>query len=307
VLSDSNFSRHYDEAGYVFLAGVEQIEPLRRAWKLQQDMGVAVRWLDPAQLRELVPYCELRGVVGGTFGSEDGFIDPSDVVQWLLAQCRERGVTILKHTPIDAFEISNKRVRAIRSGTMRLEADIVVNAAGAWAGCIGTLAGVTVPVDPSPRVKYLTEGVGLPTNTPLIVDLPTGAYVRSHRGRALLGVKPETRLVSFHADSNQELLVWMAERVCKRFPTLRDAEVRGLIKGLYELTPDGLPLAGVTGEVAGLYVCAGFNGHGIMHGPGVAGALAELIVTGRSKTLDLGPLRPNRFEHGLPTTSYTFL
>ncbi|MBA2453238.1 MAG: FAD-binding oxidoreductase [Chloroflexia bacterium] len=308
VLSHSSYTDAFDQAGYAFLAGPRQIDALGRAWMLQQEIGLPVRWLGPAELAEMFPYCELHGLVGGTFCGEDGFIDPPAVVQWLLRQCRAQGVHILEQTPVDAVTIAGRRIRTIRSGRTIVAADAVVNAAGAWAGCVGTLAGVNIPVEPSPRVKYVTDsGRHFSANSPLIIDLPTGTYVRLRQGGAILGVKPKKRVVSFNVETNQRIFARMARRVCERFPGLHGAKLRGLIKGLYELTPDGLPLGGPVAGVTGLYVIAGFNGHGIMHGPGVARALAELIVMGKSEALDLGPLRPDRFERHIATKHYNFL
>lgn len=307
VLSDYSFPGVFEPVGYAFLAGPEHIPRLKRAWNLQRAMGLSVRWLDFADLAEMVPFCDTRGLAGGTFCAEDGFIDPSDVAQWLLRECRCQGVVVRKHTPVDAIEISGGRVRAVHSGSMRIASDVVVNAAGAWAGAVGTLASVSIPIEPSPRVKFVTQaGLGLPSCTPLVVDLPSGTYVRSERGRTVFGVKPEKKVVSFDIDVDQDLLSWMAERACARFPGLRDAKVRGLIRGLYELTPDGLPLAGPVADLAGFYVAAGFNGHGIMHGPGVTQALAELVVTGHFESLDLKALCPDRFERTAPAERNNF-
>jgi sarcosine oxidase subunit beta len=159
------------------------------------------------------------------------------------------------------------------------------------------MAGVATPVTPSPRVKYLTEPqAALPETTPLIVDLPTGSYVRGYQGRAMVGVQPLEPVTSFEVDVAPGLLDWMASRAAIRFPSLRGATVSRLITGLYEVTPDGLPIAGEAPGLAGFWTIAGFNGHGVMHGPGVAGALAELIAIGQPQSLDVLPLRPERFS-----------
>ena len=65
--------------------------------------------------------------------------------------------------------------------------------------------------------------------------------------------------------------------------------------GLYEVTPDAHPIFGQT-PVEGLYVVAGFSGHGFMHGPVAGQLISELIVDGRYKTLDVSMLDLARFE-----------
>jgi sarcosine oxidase, subunit beta len=161
---------------------------------------------------------------------------------------------------------------------------------------VGEMAGAVIPVSPSPRVTLMTgPHPALPADMPLIVDLPTGAYVRSERGHAMVGVKPERPATGFQVDASSDLLAWMAERAAIRFPSLQTASLATVISGLYEVTPDHLPLVGAVPRLDNLFVVAGFNGHGIMHGPAAARALAELIVRGRADVLDLDRLRPDRF------------
>ena len=299
LFADPAFGGAFHPVGYAFLAGPSQVAGLERAWALQRDLGIAAEWLGRHEIEERFPYVDPEGLVGGTFCGDDGFVDPSAIVAWLVRACRAAGVTIAERSPVEAVEVGGGRVRGVRVGGRTIAAEAVVNAAGAWAGEVAALFGVPVPVSPSPRVKYLTgPHPALPAAMPLIVDLPTGAYVRSDRGRAMVGVKPRSEAVGFVADAAAAELDWMRWQAAVRFPSLGHERPRELIQGLYETTPDGLPVAGAVGGVAGGYVVAGFNGHGIMHAPAVAEAVAELIVGGRSERIDLGPLRPDRFLAG---------
>jgi sarcosine oxidase subunit beta len=261
-------------------------------------MGVASEWLEASDIPARFPYLDATGLVGGTFCRDDGFVNPWDVVSWLARRCRASGVTIHERAPVEAIDASGGRVRGARAGVLTVTADVVVNAAGAWSGGVGDLAGATIPVAPSPRVKFMTDPhPALPSDMPLIVDLPTGAYVKSERGHAMVGVKPDAPATGFDVDAGPELLGRMAERAAIRFPSLRAASLARVIAGLYEVTPDHLPLVGAVPGLGGFFVVAGFNGHGIMHGPAAAHALAELIVRGRADVLDLDRLRPDRFAH----------
>jgi sarcosine oxidase subunit beta len=298
LLADPEFPGRFETVGYAFLAGQAERAALEQALTVQQSMGIASAWLEPADLAARFPYLDLDGVVGGTFCADDGFINPWDVVAWLARNCRASGVSIHEQAPVEAIDVSDGRVFGARSGGLTVAADVVVIAAGAWTGSVGSLAGVSIPVEPSPRVKFMTDPhPALPTDMPLIVDLPTGAYVKSERGRAIVGVKPDRPATGFQIDPSPDLLGWMAERAAIRFPSLRAASLATVIGGLYEVTPDHLPVVGAVPGPSGLFVAAGFNGHGIMHGPGAARVLAELLVRGRADSLDLGRLQPDRFEH----------
>jgi sarcosine oxidase subunit beta len=133
---------------------------------------------------------------------------------------------------------------------------------------------------------------------PLIVDLPTGAYVRSDRGRAMVGVKPRSEAVGFVAAAARGGARLDAAASGGPVPQSRARAAEGADPGAVRDDAGRLPVAGAVGGVAGGYVVAGFNGHGIMHAPAVAEAVAELIASGRSETIDLGPLRPDRFLAG---------
>jgi sarcosine oxidase subunit beta len=295
LLADPAFTGTFSRVGYTVLAGSEQADSLIAAVGLQRSMGVKSEWIERADLAARFPYLNLDGLAGGTFCPDDGFISPWAIVAWLIDACREAGVTIREQCPVDTIMVERERVRGVASGALTVMADVVVNAAGAWAGEVGKLAGVDVSVSPSPRVKYVTgPHPALPTDMPLIIDLPTGAYVRSDGGAAMVGVKPLAPVVSFSTEVDPAHLPWMEEQASVRFPSLRGAAVAKLVTGLYEVTPDGLPVAGPAPDVAGFFVVAGFNGHGIMHGPAVARAVAERIVHGASETLDLAALRVDR-------------
>jgi sarcosine oxidase subunit beta len=297
LLQDPEFPSRFESVGYAFLAGRDERAALEQAWAIQQEMGIATQWLEAADITARFPYLETAGLVGGTFCHDDGFINPWDVVAWLALRCRSSGVTIHERAPADAIDTDERRVRGARAGALTITADVVVNAAGAWAGQVGRMAGASIPVTPSPRAKFMTDPhPALPADMPLIVDLPTGAYVRSERGRAMVGVKPDRPATGFRIDADANVLGWMAKRAAIRFPSLRAASLARVITGLYEVTPDHLPVVGAVPGLAGFFVVAGFNGHGIMHGPAAARALAELIAWGRVDVLDVNRLRPDRFE-----------
>jgi sarcosine oxidase subunit beta len=210
-------------------------------------------------------------------------------------------VTVLSQHRVDAIEVAQQRVRALTAGAERVQADVVVNAAGSWAGAVGELAGVSIPVVPSPRLQIVSEPQHvLPPATPLIADLSSGAYVRAVGDRVLAGVSPKTSPVGFEMQPRleSEEIGRITTLVATRFPGLQDIGVSRTKKGLYEMTPDGLPIAGGVEAVSGFYTVAGFNGHGIMHSPPLACAIADVIVQGRTDRFDLRPFALERFADG---------
>lgn len=296
VIGDSEFRGAFSRIGYAFLTGERHLAELKAAWHLQQEMGLSVNWLEKDEVADRFPYLDTDGLIGGTFCADDGVIDPGRVIEWLLHRCEQLGVRVCANAPVDEIERDNRRVSAVRTGGQRIASPVVVNAAGAWAGRVGDMADVRIPVSPSPRFQAMAEIRSAVLDTPFTIDLESGAYMRVHRGAALTGIRPQRLPTGFDLTSDSDDPASIAARASRRFPVLRKARVIGGVSGLYEITPDGLPIAGGFDRLRGYYVAAGFNGHGIMHGPPVAEAVAELIAKGAADTFELSRLTPQRFS-----------
>jgi sarcosine oxidase subunit beta len=80
-------------------------------------------------------------------------------------------------------------------------------------------------------------------------------------------------------------------------PMLENARLLAHWAGLYENTPDAHPIIGRT-PVSGFYVCAGFSGHGFMHGPIAGKLMSEIMLEGKSSSVDVSTLDLARFERG---------
>jgi sarcosine oxidase subunit beta len=135
----------------------------------------------------------------------------------------------------------------------------------------------------------------LPATTPLIADLTNGGYVRAIQGRVFAGASPKPIPVGFEHEPRFDDIETIAARVAMRFPGLADVGLCRVFSGLYETTPDGLPIASFGEHVAGFCSVAGFNGHGIMHSPPLACAMADMIVCGRSERFEIEPFSARRF------------
>jgi len=299
MLADSGFDGRFERDGYLFLAGLEQRDQLLAAWQLQRAAGVPTEWLDRDVVHERYPFIDSSNLAGATWCADDGFVDPWSIVQWLLQKCRSYGVVIRSQQPAREIHVVRGQVRAVTTDSDRIDTPIVVNAAGAWAGAVGELAGVPIPVRPSPRVQLVTDiQQVLPATTPLIADLTNGGYVRAMQGRVLAGASPHAIPIGFELQPRFDDIEAIAARVSTRFPGLRDVGISRVISGLYEMTPDGLPIVSFAEHVAGFGTVAGFNGHGIMHSPPLACAMADMIVCGRAERFDIEPFSARRFSAG---------
>jgi sarcosine oxidase subunit beta len=184
----------------------------------------------------------------------------------------------------------------------RIDADIVINAAGAWAGAVARSAGVTLPVTPLRRqVAATVPCTRLPPDMPMTIFAGDGFHFRVRDGRILLlwpnpGVPGRPFDVRVDADWITDVIRMAHERV----PTLRDVPVDAAASwaGLYEMSPDKHAILGCGPGLDNFYLINGSSGHGVMHAPALGGLLAELVSDGRFSSLDATALRPSRFAEG---------
>jgi sarcosine oxidase subunit beta len=163
------------------------------------------------------------------------------------------------------------------------------------------LAGVDIPVRPHRRHKFMTApfpASRIPAATPFIIDPHTNFSLRREGPGLLLGHGRRDEPDGFSTEIDRSLEPALIERAIHRAPALADAELMRAWAGLYEMTPDQTGIVSAVPGAAGLYVIAGFSGHGFMHGPIAGQLMAEMFVHGRAVTMDAGPLDIGRFARG---------
>jgi sarcosine oxidase, subunit beta len=289
------------QTGYLLMTGTEHGETsLRTAMDLQRSMGVETQWLAPEQITQLAPFVRADGLLGGTFHSRDGFLDPAAVVSVMAEKARGRGVRIITNAQVRTIERSSDGF--VLDHGQSTTAAIVVNAAGAEAGAVGALAGAPVPVNPYRRnLAHVSDPKGHPELTPMCVDTDTGVLLRREAtGGWVVAYSNPDDPPSRELTVDPAFFEDLAERVPNRFPFLADLPIdpSHCWAGLYPETPDHHAIVGQAPEVPGFFHCVGFGGHGVMHAPAAGRAIAELITLGRCDTFDLHPLRPSRFDEG---------
>jgi sarcosine oxidase, subunit beta len=288
--------------GYLFLVRDEGAwEGFLRGVELQRSLGVPVEVLDPPEAAALVPGIERAGLVGATFGPEDGIADPGALTQGYATLARGAGATFVLGTTVRAIELGDDgAIAGVRTDGGAVAASAVVLAAGAWSGALAATAGVDVPIEPVPRVVVTTDRFpGVPDRRTLVIDAETSFYFHREGDGVLMGMGGQDR-PSFDTSVDE---VFVADELIPRavevFPPVAEAGVRSSWAGLYEMTPDRHPIIGPA-PVPGLFIAAGFSGHGFQHGPIVGRLLAELLVDGRASSVDIGALALERFARGQP-------
>lgn len=289
----------YRDIGYLLLTPRDHWDEHLKSVALQRSMGAPVEVLDPVEAQRFVPFAP-DGLGGATYGPWDGVIDPHLATHAWVALGRAAGVDYRFGRAVSGFRATANGWR-VDAGHESYWCGLVVNATGAWAGVVGELAGLEVPVRPK-RVQIFASAPLRRSGPayPLAVDLGTGVYLRSEGERILFGLDAHEDTGEFTEGVDWGWLEHVLVTGVKRFPWWEDLGVdrAGSWWGYYEVTPDNAPLIGFNpGAEAWIDAC-GFSGHGIMHAPAAGLAVSELATEGRSTMLDIAAFRHERFAPG---------
>ena len=292
--------------GYLFLLDNEaDIAQFARNVVLQNAHGVPSRGVSAREIAGLAPEVELSGIIGGTWCPLDGLVDPNSLLQGYVSNARRLGVTLATGAEVTRVDVERGRVTRVHSNAGVVEAREVVIAAGAWSARVGALAGISIPIQPVRRQIAVTSAMpNLRRDFPFVIDFSRALYFHREGNGILTGMSNPDEPPGFDTRVDEAWRLRHLEAAMERLPMLADAEVVAEWAGLYEVTPDDQPIIGRLPAVDGLSVCAGFSGHGLMHGPAAGLLMAEEILDGRARTIDIDSLRWARFEAGAGVGEY---
>jgi FAD-dependent oxidoreductase domain-containing protein 1 len=287
------------EPGYLFLASGAGEAVLRANNMIQSGEGCAVELLDAMALRARFPWISAEGVVLASHGTADeGWFDGPALMRAFRRKARELGAEYI------ADEVVGLAPNAVtlRSGG-RIEARTIVLAAGPWSGEVAALGGIALPVEPRRRSVFVFDVRQPPGLTPLTID-PSGTWFRPEGRFYISGTTPAAGNDAPGAPLEVQYQEWddmVWPILANRVPAFEASKVVNSWAGYYEYnTFDQNGIVGRHPEIESLIFAAGFSGHGIQQSPAVGRAVAELIVHGSYRTIDLSPFGYERISAGRP-------
>ncbi len=290
----------FHQVGYLFMATTPQeMELFQANAALQKRYGIAVRivWVD--EIKRLVPYLQVDGIIGGAHCPTDGYAAPYEVTMGYAAAARRLGVKIHERRAVTGVLQSSGLMMGVETADGPIHAPVVVNAAGAAAGLVGEMAGVDIPIKPFRRQIFTTHPVpAFATEPPVTIDYHRNWYFRGDMGGCLFS-GPKDVESTFNTNVDWDHLAESVATALVRLPLLESAEINRGWAGSYEISPDNNAILGAVPEIQGFYVAAGYSGHGFMHGPATGKMMAELLLTG-CPSIDISPLGVGRFRSGTP-------
>jgi sarcosine oxidase, subunit beta len=294
----------FEGVGFVQLVGPAYAAALARNVARQQRLGINTRAITPAEVREILPGCEVVDVGAAAWEPDSGFADPAATAFAFAEAARNRGATIETGVEARRVLIEGSRVIGVETSGGRIETPRVVVVAGAWSASLLTPLGLDYGLAPHRiQVSIFHWPAGFTQRHPAVIDAVHKAWWRPEgRASTLTGVElgvghgdPER----FDEGVDETYVASCRAALSSRWPRFAGTTMRGGWAGMIMMSPDGRPIIDRLGP-DGLWGMLGDSGTSFKTSPAIGRCLAEWIVTGKASTADLTPFRASRFAEGRP-------
>lgn len=301
----------FEQTGYVVGVGASNVAALDANVAMQQALGIETRLISPYDVAALWPYADLSDFSAFAYEPRGGHGDGYRTAQAFAAAARRTGAVVRQNTLVTDVLVGGGRVTAVRlaDGTTLATGSVVV-AAGPWSVALVQPLGIDLPVRAC-REQILLIKPGVPTRRiPVFSDLVSLQYVRAEASGELLFGNSDLSVLEwadpdgYRNTADPEFTERAVEKLAHRFPGLGDAAIASSYAGCYDVTPDFNPVISAT-PVGGLFVAAGFSGHGFKISPAVGELIADLVCDGVSgdPLIPETDFRLTRFAEGFPLAS----
>jgi len=299
----------FRQVGYLVIVGEANADPLRANVSALQGVGIEAEMVSIDEAGALWPFMDTGDLAAAAYEPRGGFADASRLATWFHAAARDAGAVVRQGEGVARLLTRGDRVTGVElaSGEV-VEADVVVVAAGWWSGDLLASVGVQAPIESLRNVMMLLDsGRSLEelAELPVLSDLEERQYIRTEgSGHVLIGNSDHSSPTFASPDnySNQ----WSefelergVEKAARRLVGFPDAAVFRTYAGCYDITPDWNPIISQA-EYDGLFVAAGFSGHGFKISPAVGELIADLVLEGdsRDSAISASDFRLSRFVEG---------
>jgi sarcosine oxidase, subunit beta len=294
----------YKSQGYLFVATRQShLDYLRANFDRQKSLGLkTANLVDAEYVVEMLPQLRSDDILGGSFCSTDGFVDPYSVMTGFTAKATEQGATLWKNTEAIGISTDQRGISGVSTTKGNVATRTVVNAAGPWAAQVARLAGIELPVEPLRRMLVPSEPFNeFPHSSPMVIDMTNGFHFRPEGRGFLLAWNDPEETPGFKTDFENSFIEKILMRAADRVPAFETLPVnpKRAWAGLYEMTPDHHAILGPVPSVPGFFLANGFSGHGVMHSPATGKIVSDLILTGKTNVVDdVSVLGFERFAKG---------
>ncbi len=296
----------FEAPGFLQIVAPGYEAALRRNLARQQRLGVDTREVSRDDIRALFPECRVDDIGAAAWEPGSGYADPSATAFAFAAAAQRLGVTIETGCHVTRILTERGRVTGVETAGGRVEAPVVVLVPGAWGQPLLDPLGLDYGLQPYRiQVSLFRWPPALTRRHPVIIDAGQKAWIRPVAGNlTLIGVELGAAFGGdpdkLHEGVDEGFVALCRERLTHRLPLFADSTMRGGWAGMIMMSPDGRPIIDQVPSIPGLYVMLGDSGTSFKTSPAIGKCLAEWILEGKPRTVDLTPFRAARFAEGRP-------
>jgi glycine/D-amino acid oxidase-like deaminating enzyme len=286
----------FKKIGWMSVASEKNVEPLRRNATLLNSHGITTEILEPDEIKRKYPEIEIEDLALGTWGPDDGLIDPHMIMWGYIKKAQELGAKLHQGVKATGIQVRHGKVEGVRTEKGFVWSRTVVNAGGPWAKEIGRWVDVEIPILNLARTIVVTGPFAdIPDNRPFLDDMTLEWYCRPELSGLLMGMGAKP-VEEPDIQTDTEMVSEMIGVAVRRIPVLEKASMHTAWTGIRPLTPDDHPILGPVPSVDGLILNCGWGGRGIIQAPIAGRLVAETICHGYPSTMDIHPLKIERFS-----------
>lgn len=295
----------FERLGFIQIVPPGYEQALAKNVERQRRIGIDTRVIPQDDLKRLLPGCHVDDVGAAAYEPSAGFADPNATTFAFAEAAMRLGVTVKLSSEATRILTDHGRVVAVETSEEPIATPVVVVAAGAWATRLLEPLGLDFGLTPHRvQISIFRWPPGFAHRHPAVIDAVHHLWLRPEgQTSTLAGVELGIKHVdpdSLDEGVDPAYVARCREKLAARLPIFREAPMRGGWAGLIMMSPDGRPIIDQIPSVSGLYGMLGDSGTSFKTSPAIGKCLAEWIVYGKPRTVDLTPFRSTRFAEGQP-------
>jgi sarcosine oxidase subunit beta len=293
----------FERTGFIQIVAEKYVEQLKKNVKMHQRIGIPSFLVTAGDVKRLAPYLVVGDFEVAAYEPESGYADAYATTNMFLEQARAKGTKLVQDCAVTAIHVVGGKVSGVSTSQGEFSAPVVVNAAGPWAASVAQMVELDIPVTTWRHdTMFIKRPPIIGPSHPTVIDDSNDLYFRPETGGlTLVGLEDGNPIGEdpdgFTDKARPGFIERAVERICQRIPVMEQGAVHSHHGGYDGLTPDQRAIVGSAGP-EGFYLQCGMSGTGFKISPAVGACMAELIVDGAAKTVDITPFRFSRFEEG---------
>lgn len=290
------------QTGFMQIAKREHEDKLRGNVANQQRIGINTSVISADEVKKLFPDLVTDHFDFAAYEPDSGYADATLTTNSFIEAAKRNGATLIQNCEVTAIHTAGGKVTGVSATKGDFDAPIIVNAAGAWAKHVAKLADVDIPlVTWTHDVAFLHRPPSL-GKIPAVIDDTINCYFRPEGSALILAAGEDESLRGEAPDAEDQtptptFVEKLIDALVQRIPKIEESGLHSIHVGRDGITPDQRAIYSAAGP-DGFYLACGLSGTGFKTSPAAGASMAELILDGKPKTVDITPFRFSRFAEG---------